>query len=150
LAQAKIELKLGNFHFTGEADAAWLEKQLDKLLAHVKSIDPAGSPEDPGEQETGRRDHKTKETLSAYLKSSSATSNQVKKFLAAACWLTAKGNERLGTGDITKALSENRQGKLANPSDALNKNVAKGFCEKEGKQFYVTEQGFTSLGRTTE
>ncbi len=39
MAQAKIELKLGQLHFTGEADAAWLETQLDKVLAHVKAID---------------------------------------------------------------------------------------------------------------
>jgi hypothetical protein len=49
--------------------------------------------------------------------------------------------------DITKALSDNQQGKLGNPGDCLNKNVKKGFCEKEGKEFYVTEEGFTSLGR---
>lgn len=141
MAQAKIELKLGNFQFNGEAEAAWLEKQLDKLLEHVKSVDPASIPEDPGGDHTVTSQHKTKETLNAYLKSSGATVNQVKKFLGTACWLTEKGSERLVTGDITKALSDNRQGKLANPSDALNKNVGKGFCEKDGKQFYVTEQG---------
>jgi hypothetical protein len=74
----------------------------------------------------------------------------VRKFLATACWLTAKGTERLTTGDITKALSDNRQGKLTNAAECLNNNVTKGFCEKEGKQFYVTEEGFTSLGKNTE
>ena len=39
MAQAKIELKLGLFEFNAEAEAAWLEKQLDKLLAHVKTVD---------------------------------------------------------------------------------------------------------------
>lgn len=39
MAQAKIELKLGNFEFNAEAEAAWLEKQLDKVLAHVKTVD---------------------------------------------------------------------------------------------------------------
>jgi hypothetical protein len=151
LAQAKIELKLGNFQFTGEADAAWLEKQLDKLLEHIKSIDPASVPEDPRDDSTKTRQHKTKETLSAYLKSSGGkNTNQVKMFLGTACWLTAQGNERLVSGDITKALSDSRQGKLANASDSLNKNVKKGFCVKDGKQFYVTEQGFASLGKKTE
>jgi hypothetical protein len=150
LAQAKIELKLGNFQFIGEADAAWLEKQLDKLLEHIKSIDPASVPEDPSDDSTKTGQHKTKETLSAYLKSCGATVNQVKRFLATACWLTAKGSERLATGDVVKALSHNRQGKLANASECLNKNVTKGFCQKEGKQFFVTEQGFTSLGKEIE
>jgi hypothetical protein len=150
MAQAKIELKLGNLQFTGDGEAAWLEKQLDKLLDRVKSVDLADLPEDPNGDQAKTRHHKTKETLSSYLKSSSATANQVKKFLATACWLTAKGTELFATGDITKALADNRQGKLANPSDALNKNVKKGFCVKDGKQFYVTEEGFTSLGKRTE
>jgi hypothetical protein len=150
LAQAKIELKLGNFHFTGESEAAWLEKQLDKLLEHVKSSDSTVFSEGSIDRSRDSGEHKTKETLSSYLKSSDATSNQVKKFLATASWLTAKGSERLGTRDITKALAENRQGKLSNPSDALNKNVTKGFCEKDGGQFYVTEEGFSSLGKKTK
>ncbi len=118
-----------------------------KILEHVKSTDPADIPDHQSSGQTKARGHKTKETLSAYLKSSSATTSQVKKFLATACWLTANGSEHLVTGDITKALSDHRQGKLANASDALNKNVTKGLCEKDGKQFYVTEQGFTSSGR---
>jgi hypothetical protein len=151
LAQAKIELRLGSFQFTGEADAAWLEKQLDKVLEHIKSADPSGLSEDTDHHTHAPiKQHKTKETLSAYLKSSGANASQVKKFLATACWLTAKGSERLTTGEVTKALSDNRQGKLANPSDVLNQNVTKGLCEKDGKQFYVTEEGFTSLGKKAE
>ena len=150
MAQAKIELKLGNVHFNGEADAAWLEKQLDKVLEHVKSVDPADDSGGHGDAGTQTRTHKTTETLSAYLKSANATTNQVKKFLATACWLTGKGTKRLATGDITKALSENRQGKLTNAAACLNNNVTKGFCQKEGRQFYVTPEGFGDLGKASE
>jgi len=59
LAQAKIELKLGNFEFTAEAEAAWLEKQLDKLLAHVKTIDVGDGAEDRTKGQTKTAHHKT-------------------------------------------------------------------------------------------
>ena len=143
-----MELTLGGFHFAGEGEAAWLEKQVDKFLAHANTLDSGHSSEH--NDQTNNKTHKTKETLSAYLKSSNVATNQVKKFLATACWLTSTGNKRPATGDITKALSDNHQGKLGNPADCLNQNVKKGFCVKEGKQFYVTEEGFASLGKNAE
>ena len=36
--------------------------------------------------------------------------------------------------------------KLSNPSDSLNSNVGKGYCEKDGKHFFVTPEGRQSLG----
>lgn len=60
MAQAKIELTLGALHFTGEADAAWLEMQLDKVLAHVKTIDldaASSSPSGDGEAKAGKKKH---------------------------------------------------------------------------------------------
>ena len=148
MAQAKIELKIGGLAFSGDADAAWLEKQLDKLLDFAKSADvdqnvesaDAETEAKPGER-TGKRG-----TLSGFLRSHNATSNQVRKFLATAVWLTLDGKKRLSTGDVTKALSANHQGKLRNASDCLNRNVKQGRCEKEGKQFYVTEDGFQDIG----
>ena len=44
MAQAKIELKLGDIQFAGEAEASWLEKQLDKVLAYVDTAGSEGSP----------------------------------------------------------------------------------------------------------
>jgi len=32
MAQAKIEVRIGNIFFSGEGDSKWLEAQLDKLL----------------------------------------------------------------------------------------------------------------------
>ena len=52
MAQAKVELKLGDFQFTGEAEAAWLEKQLDKVLEYVKSVDLDKGSERPNEDQT--------------------------------------------------------------------------------------------------
>ncbi len=52
MAQAKVELKLGDFQFTGESEAAWLEKQLDKVLEYVKSVDLDKGSERPNEDQT--------------------------------------------------------------------------------------------------
>lgn len=49
------------------------------------------------------------------------------------------------TSDVTKALKDSNQTRLGNPSDSLNQNVTKGYCEKDGKEFYVTEEGKNSL-----
>ena len=68
------------------------------------------------------------------------------KFLATAAWLHAKGSKRLTTADVSKALDDNNQGKLTNASDSLAKNVKKGYCEKSGRQFYVTDEGTKSAG----
>ncbi len=81
-------------------------------------------------------------TLAAFLKAKGATSNQVRKFLSTAIWLHDRDKkDRLTTGDVTKALADNQQSRLSNASDCLNQNVGKGFCEKDGKGFYVTEEG---------
>jgi hypothetical protein len=60
LAQAKIDLKLGTFQFTAEADAAWLEKQLDKVLAHVKTVDIGEGSEGSNKGQQKTTQHKTK------------------------------------------------------------------------------------------
>ena len=52
----------------------------------------------------------------------------------------------MSTSEVTKALSENNQKGLSNPSDCLGKNVAKGFCERDGGQFFVTDAGREDLG----
>jgi len=86
-----------------------------------------------------------KKTLPAFLQEKNATSRQVKKFLATAVWLEAKGQSRLTTGDVSKALNDANQKRLGNPAECLNQNVAKGYCEKDGKQFFVTDDGKSSL-----
>jgi len=84
--------------------------------------------------------------LSTWLREKDATSNQTKKFLAVAAFLQLGGKERIVTSDVTDALKKNNQGKLNNASDNLGQNVGKGHCEKDGKSFYVTPEGFVALG----
>jgi hypothetical protein len=42
-------------------------------------------------------------------------------------------------------LVDNQQKRLANPADCLNKNVSKGFCEKNDGGFYITPEGLKKL-----
>ena len=84
--------------------------------------------------------------LGTFLKEKDALTIQVKRFLATAVWLRLKGKEKLTTTDVTKALRENHQSRLGNPSDTLNQNIRQGFCERDGKVFFVTPQGFQEIG----
>ena len=147
MGDVKIQLKLGAIEFSGEGDQDWLAKQLDKILEKAPKlavIEPSlgggtsHNPMAPDPTIAGK-------TLAAFLKEKSATKNQVKKFLAAAVWLEAKGKQRMTTADVTAALKDSSQSRLGNPSDCLNHNVGKGHCEKDGKDFYVTDEGKASL-----
>ncbi len=152
MANGKIEFTIGGITFVGEGEAKWVTEQLDKILAKVPElmkIAPRKSqPKGGGEQVSPPMEKDSKiasKTLAAFLKEKKVGENQRKKFLATAIWLEASGKESISTGEVTKALKESRQKKLGNPSDLLNKNISKGFCEKEGKQFFVTQEGKASL-----
>lgn len=86
-------------------------------------------------------------TLATFLKETKSRSSQVKRFLATAEWLHRSGKEALTTRDVSSTLDKNRQNKLTNPADCLNRNVTKGCCEKRaGGHFYVTDEGRKTLG----
>jgi hypothetical protein len=151
MSESKIEIKIGQITFSGQGEPDWVAKQLDKILAQAeKLIQLAPVPSDDGEAGSGHKPMGkdsaiAKKTLPAFLQEKNATTKQVKKFLATAVWLEAKGQNRLTTGDVTKALGDANQKRLGNPADCLNQNVSKGYCEKDGKQFFVTDEGKSSL-----
>jgi hypothetical protein len=153
MAEAKIEIKVGTFSFTGEGTEKWLSDELHKLLTKLPElvkIAPAKSEDDDDEAgEAGANTNKNGKlgTLATFLRDNNATDNQIKKFLATAVWLhdTTK-KDRLQTGDVKKALKKANQSKLANASAALNQNVTKGHAEKDGGGFFVTDPGRKSLG----
>jgi len=151
MTESKIEIKIGQITFSGQGEPDWVAKQLDKILAQAeKLIHLAPAASDDGEaggshKPMGKDSAIAKKTLPAFLQEKNATTKQVKKFLATAVWLEAKGQNRLTTGDVTKALGDANQKRLGNPAECLNQNVSKGHCEKDGKQFFVTDEGKSSL-----
>ena len=132
---SKIEVTVGEFSFRGEGEPDWLAKQLDKVLDRAESLvklaptqssdSPSNTAQKPADF-SGNPEIATK-TLVSFLKDKNATTNQVAKFLATSAWLEAKGQTRLSTSDVTKALKQASQTRLSNASDALAKNVGKGF-----------------------
>lgn len=153
MSESKIEIKIGEITFSGQGEPDWVAKQLDKILAQAEKLiqltpprgNDNGAGEDGDHKPMGKDPSIAKKTLPAFLQEKNASSNQTKRFLATAVWLEAKGQSRLATADVTKALSGANQKRLANPADCLNKNVGKGYCEKDGKQFFVTDDGKNSL-----
>lgn len=149
MSDAKIQVTLGSIMFSGEGPQDWLEKQLDKILQSAPDLLNLAQVAPPEKESSAHKHHPKPAngaTLASFLTAKSATTNQVKKFLATAEWLHTKGQQKLASKDVAKTLSTGQQKRLANPADCLNKNVAKGFCEKDGNEFYVTPEGRASLG----
>ena len=151
MSESKIEIKIGQIMFSGQGDQDWLAKQLDKILSQaeklIKIAPVSGGSGDAETRDVIKVDDSSiaKKTLRTFLQEKNAISNQVKKFLATALWLEAKGQKRNQTNDVTKALKDASQTRLTNPASCLGKNVTKGYCEKDGKQFFVTDEGKSSL-----
>ena len=148
MPEAKIEFTIGNISFIGEGEQQWVAEQLDKILDKAPDLLKLSPRKQITHQKT--EPHETietndetisKKTLPVFLNEKNATSNQLNKFLATAIWLHAKGKKRLKTSDVTSALKEAQQSRLGNPSDCLNKNVRKGYIEKDGSEFFVTQEG---------
>jgi hypothetical protein len=152
MSNAKIDFTIGGISFSGEGEESWLANQLDKIIDKAPSlikIAPVSSATKEEQEGTSAPTEDSaaiaKLTLPNFLRQKNATSSQKQRFLATAVWLHAKGNPRLATGDIVKATRDSNQSRFGNPSDVLSKLIADGSCEKDGKQFFVTEHGKVSL-----
>jgi hypothetical protein len=157
VAEGKIEIKVGAVSFNGEGSENWLATQLDKVIKHLPDLvkvapaldDPTNGGAGDGAGASKGTPGKAKGTsLAGFLQAKNAKSNQVRKFLATAIWLHDNEKKtRLTTTDVSGALNSHNQGRLGNPSDILNQNVAKGHCVKDGKkQFYVPDEGREEIG----
>lgn len=149
MTQGKIQFQLGGLSFSGEGSETWLAKQLEFVLSKVPEVSNFIEPVEADREAEGRSASKKPVqvgSLASHIKAKGAESNQTQRFLAAADWLRLKGEKALETSMVSKALQDNQQKRLSNPADALNKNVAKGFCEKTGKGFFITPEGLKALG----
>lgn len=155
MADSKLEIKVGSVTFSGEGTGDWLSKQLDKVLAKIPELIAVAPLENTGTPGDGHGDRhsgsgtpggKVAGTLAAFLRAASVGTNQNQKFLATAVWLhDTEKKSRLTTTEVSGALSKHSQGKLTNPALNLKRNIGKGFCVREGKQFYVTNEGRESV-----
>lgn len=133
----------------GRGTEKWLSDELGKLLAKLPElveITPPESGDDhapaPATKENGKLG-----SLASFLRERDAVDNQVKRFLATAVFLHDTTNKnRVTTAEVRQALKTANQPKLTNPANCLNQNVAKGHAEKDGRSFFVTDPGRTSLG----
>jgi len=153
MPDARIEFTIGGISFVGEGEQGWVAEQLDKILEKAPDLIKL-APKKQASRTTATESHGptegtdatiAKKTLPVFLNEKDATKNQLNKFLATAIWLHAKGKNRLKTSDITAALKDAQQTRLGNPSDCLNKNVKKGYIEKDGTEFFVTQEGRSFL-----
>jgi hypothetical protein len=150
MSDAKIEIKIGELHFSAEAEQQWVAAQLDKIIAKADVLGKLA--EKHAAQPAGTENKLIVEpakagnipALGAFLSSKNATS-QPKRFLATAGWLYLKGKKQTSTREVVLALKENQQNRLSNPSQCLNDNVKQGCCEKSGSGFFVTVEGFKQL-----
>jgi len=139
----KLRIRVGDVEVEYEGPEAFLNKKLPELIGNVAKVRGTKSEGDEGGSGMGSEGS---QTLVAFLGATNSKSNQKRKFLATAQWLHGQGKKMLRTRDITAALKESQQSRLGNPSDCLNKNIADGFCQKEGQEFFVTPEGKRKLG----
>lgn len=153
MPNAKIEFTLGTITFSAEAEETWVSDQLDKILQRAPDlikIAPQTTAINQPASTLSRRpsalsdDPISSQTLPGFIRAKNARSG-FKKFLATSIWLHAKGTTRLSTTDVNKALRDSNQSSLSNASDSLSNNVSKGYIEKDGRQFFVTDEGRESL-----
>src|SRR5262245_25000208 len=129
MADAKIEVRVGEVSFVGEGEADWLSHQLDKILdaaprlAHIVPATQTSNSRAVSERYPGAGGGAFTDTLASYIKAKDAESNQVRRFLVVADWLRRRGATELATAAVSKALKDNQQKRLGNPADCLNQNV---------------------------
>jgi hypothetical protein len=150
MAEAKIEVEVGQFRFSGEGEQGWLAQQMDKILKSAEALTrlapPVAPPTPNPAGDSGDDSSAADEALPQFLDRANAKKSQVDRFLATAEWLGRRGTKELTTSKVSRALKDAHQSKLSNPSDCLAKNSSKGFCVKDGKNFYVTDDGRKHLG----
>ena len=146
----KVEIKVGNISFTGEGDQEWLGEQISKVIDSASQV-PVSAPTSAGAQTAAPGDAASASnfttSLASYLKDKGGETKQVQRFLTTAAWLEQRGQKKLNSTAVTKALSDNHQKRLGNSADNLNQNVTKGYCEKQKNGgFFITPEGWKQLG----
>jgi hypothetical protein len=152
---AKIEIRIGDRLFQADGDQEWVTSQLAIFYSSLETAPPpakmsAVTPAAAAPLPALSAALGSGATLAAFLKTTNATVSQTRTFLAAAGWLRLRGARTHTTAAVTSALSQNHQGSLGNAAQCLIENIKKGFCERNGKEFYITPAGLKDLGLPEE
>ena len=143
----ELNIRIGKLEFSGKGQQAWLAEQLKIIVAAIPNIPASDVDGDADKAAIGSAAApKFMASLASHIKAKNAVGNQTQRFLVAADWLRLRGMETVTTTAVAKALTDNHQSRLGNPADCLNKNVAKGLCEKVKGGFYITPEGLRELG----
>jgi hypothetical protein len=150
---ASIRIRVGSIEFVGDGSEEWVEEQYSRFLEDLPRFtsaapDPGHNADSASEHSSGKGASSSLPPLPKYLEEKGAHSSQAKKFLVTAAWLQRRGKTRLAPRDVSAALREASQSKLANPSESLRQNIRTGRCERDGADFYVTEVGFREVDGT--
>ena len=145
--RAKLRVQIGHLRFAGEGDPDWLTERMSAFLETATKDNLANQERAPTlESGTSPRETATPEPLPAFMRKTGSETKQVRRFLATAAWLQRREISPLTSSLVAKSLRDSQQRRLGNPSDCLNQNVGKGYCEKTPDGFFVTEHGFHALG----
>jgi hypothetical protein len=141
MPSGKLYIECGPLKFKGEGDEKWLSSQMEKVLSKADSLasSPISSMSSTGQGTPVKHvhgGHGSQKPLASFLNDHKVGTKQVQKFLATAQWLHQKGQQRMTSADVVKALKDSNQSRLGNAPDCLNQNVSKGFCEKDGSGFF--------------
>ncbi|HUV16143.1 MAG TPA: hypothetical protein VMW28_06230 [Pelolinea sp.] len=140
---AKLKIKYGLFELDYEGNTSYMVNHIPKLISTlIASSDQIPSTlKSENESASINLSNADIGTLAKFMNDRNISS-QNDRFLTTALWITLKDcKSRLKTVDVTTALRINQQKKLGNASDCLNQNISKGYCEKDGSEFYITQEG---------
>lgn len=154
MSDVKIQIKIWNLEFSGEGNSDRLEKQIDKILQKTPQLNQEQTePAQHIPSQAISNNQITKWgnalwTLPTFLKEKNALDNRNLKFLATAAFLHLSGRHRVTRIDITTALKNASQKPIPSKDMSLvmQRVISKGYCAKDGKELYVTTEGYEHLG----
>ena len=146
----KVRIRVGDVEVDFEGNEPALYSKVPELAERLAKLNDQVSHAVDGKkgQHAGQGHGKDRQigTLPAFLKNSDAGTRQWKRLVGCAEWLHRRGTKTLAVRDVVKALSDNHQKRMGNPSDVLSQCISKGYCEKHASGFFVTDEGRAAIG----
>ena len=149
-SRSKVSLKIGQMEFSCEGSEEWVAERMALVFSEAGKLAKIAPPTNSSQSTAGNGTAASEEgpvgALATHLKEKSAEKSQNLRFLATSDWIRRKGKPVMSTSDVTGALKDNHQSRLGNAAECLSQNIKKGFCQKDGKGFFITPEGLKELG----